>query len=364
LWTRPSLLTASQIAADRDALAALAADSRLTWVDDPVASREGLSFLQRTDAGWQLAPPDRPAVPLGTEVPAFSRLVPLLPRGRVMADLPLPRDVIATLRATVTADSLLQLQTAAAGADYALVGRVRRDGAVEYAWLRPQLVDLDDALSVLPAGTEWVPLGSDATALVSRLRDLADRLSVIKGWLELESPPDTGTFPYHLALKNIGSGELKTSGGAVPDDPYGLVLTRDGTATPAAVERRYVYVFSIDENGASTLLFPNLAGGNVENLFPIDVQNLARLPREIRLVSTRVPFQFLPGIDTFVLLTSAVALPNLSVLEGEAVRPAVSRGVLDPLSALLTSRGVRTADLTTPVGWSIERFTIRTRGGK
>jgi len=121
-----------------------------------------------------------------------------------------------------------------------------------------------------------------------------------------------------------------------------------------------VYVFAIDENGKSVLLFPDATAGNVEHRFPLNVEKTDALPAEIPLRGRNIPFSFTPGLDAFVLLTTAVALPDPGALEGEAVRPASSRGLLDPLTALLAQGASRGLAITTPVEWSIERFTIRT----
>jgi hypothetical protein len=308
---------------------------------------------------------ERAPIALGLSAPTPAQLASLLLPAtngalRVIADLPLSREAADAFRAGASGNPLLQVQTAAAGADYALVGRVR-NGGVEYAWVRPQIVDVNEASSVLPPDTEWIAAATDPAALASRLRDLAVRLSVIKNWLDLESPPDAGKFPYRLMLKHATTGAQVDGPVAANDDSYGLVLTRERGVDTTRVERRYVYVFAIDQNGESVLAFPSDAAGNVENRLPLNVDKLDQLPIEIPL-GRRDLFKFKDpgGVDTFVLLTTAIALPNPSALAGEAVR-ATSRSLADPLTTLLVQGGTRGIRMTTPTDWSIERLTIKTR---
>jgi hypothetical protein len=212
--------------------------------------------------------------------------------------------------------------------------------------------------SPLPVTTAWVPLGDNPAALVGQLRAFAVRLGVVHNWLQLESPPDTGTFPYRLALKMTPSFELKTSGVANDGDGFSPVLMLDPALASGTIERRYVYAFSISNTGESQLLFPRGSSGNAENLLPLRTDEFSP-PEEMALGGAQ--FALGAGVDTFLLLTTSTALADPSVLVGEAVDPA-SRAVLDPLSRLLShgrllSRG---APATTPTAWSIDRFTIRT----
>jgi hypothetical protein len=68
------------------------------------------------------------------------------------------------------------------------------------------------------------------------------------------------------------------------------------------------------------------------------------------------------GTDTYVMITTETALPDPSVLEGDAVASrGLDRGGSDPLSRLLgaTGTGQRGLSVTTPTDWSIERLMIR-----
>ena len=86
-------------------------------------------------------------------------------------------------------------------------------------------------------------------------------------------------------------------------------------------DRRSSYIFAVDRDGRSQLLFPASTAGGVENRLP--ARGPGELPKEIKLQSFKVTEPF--SVDTFLMLTSATALANASVLEGEAVRGRTGR---------------------------------------
>lgn len=364
LWAPSVRATSADVRAQATAIRVLSSDRRITWVVDPELATKGFAWLQATDAGWRLAVAGRDPIALGSAAPAADDVVrslaPVMSAPAIMADLALPAESRTALQNSSASDGLLALASEPAGSDYVLVGRVR-DGLVEYAWVRANGVGDPDHPTAIPAITRWVPLGDDPAAVAAALRDLAIQLSVVRNWLELESPPDTAAFPYHLALKKDDSGELKTGGQVIDGDHYHAVLTLDESlAAGADLARRYIYAFTIGDTGTRQLIFPSTKMGNVENLLPLKL-GLSQLPKEIPLgqngqITVNV------GIDTFLLLTSATALPDLTVLEGDAVRSAPTRSVSDPLTLLLAGgRGAtRGGPLATPLDWSIERFTLRT----
>ena len=198
---------------------------------------------------------------------------------------------------------------------------------------------------------------------VGDLEAVEARLGAVRTWLQLESPADAGRFPYHLALKNARTADLRTAGPVHGGEKYGLVLTLDeAIVASGSIDQRYVYVFAIDSAGKSTLLYPAATGGNVENRLPTRVNADGSLPREIAL-GRRDQFSITPpfGIDTYIMLTSATALPDPLVLEGDAVRTRdLTRGADNPLSRLLAAAGTgkRGQGVTTPTDWSLERLTI------
>jgi hypothetical protein len=280
---------------------------------------------------------------------------------RVWIPQSIPADIARNLKLGEGAIAdLVEVSASIERADYVLASRVR-SGATEYAWVRPDetaAAPRASTVSLLPPSTDWHARGSDSSLLAARLRDLVLRLSTIRNWLLLESPADAGRFPYHLALKQKASGQLRTDGTTKSTDQYGLVLSLDAAMQTQSVDRRYVYVFTLDQEGKSQLLFPSASAGNVENVLPRPFAQGSPLPAEIQ-IGEAVLFTIDPGITTFILLTTATALPDPTVLEATGVR-GNTRGLGDPLSQLLTQGGAgrRGVTLTTPANWSIERITF------
>jgi hypothetical protein len=277
-------------------------------------------------------------------------------RSARRGDPALPDDTAAAYRAAHgVIERLVELRDEPAGADYVLAGRTR-EGRSEYAWARPDVTGDDVNTAMPPALTRWVPLGPNQRAFVTELRGLAEQLSRIRHWLTLEAPPVSAPFPYRLALKQQGTGVLHTGGVATAGE-YEVVLVRDERAPLArGVVPRYVYAFAINGDGERVLLFPSAAAGNVEHLLPVQ-RDPARLPAEIGLIRVALD----PGVAVVLLLTTATALPDPSVLAGEAVRSI--GGSRDPLSLLLSPDDARGVSVVTPVDWSIDRFTVRTVAG-
>jgi hypothetical protein len=178
-------------------------------------------------------------------------------------------------------------------------------------------------------------------------------------WLQLESPPADGLFPYHLALRRADTGSLVTSGTVRGDETYDLVLTRDAAMQPAAVAHRFVYVFSIDSSGRRVLLFPYQNAGAVENRLPVALEN-GGWPDSITLQQFDIAAPY--GVDTFVMLTSDTQLPDPAVLNDEPVRGIASHGG-DPLIRLLLGNQSRERGISSPVpaNWTIERLAVISR---
>ncbi len=137
----------------------------------------------------------------------------------------------------------------------------------------------------------------------------------------------------------------KVAGG----ETYTLELR--ATAPPRNVARRHVYVFTINQYGESTLLFP--VSGSVENHVP-----LAGAPPVIPL-QTKFEIAKPYGVDTYFLLTTDEPLTNPWILEWEGVRsaPPATKTALERLLAL-TSSGERGTRVVTPATWSIDRIAI------
>jgi len=172
-------------------------------------------------------------------------------------------------------------------------------------------------------------------------------LHKIAAWSALESPAE-GRWPYRLVLR--GERRVVNDGGKVAGaDTYTIELR--ATAPLRSVPRRHVYVFTINQYGESTLLFP--PSGSVENHFP-----LAGAPPAIPL---QAKFEIAKpyGVDTYFLLTTDEPLTNPWILQWEGVRsaPPPTKTALERLLAL-TSSSERRPLIVTPATWSIERIAI------
>jgi Caspase domain len=142
------------------------------------------------------------------------------------------------------------------------------------------------------------------------------------------TPPRERPLPrersrFRLALRCTGDGavarRLLRRGAR-----YELLLRSASDAQP-----RYVYVFVVDRDGRSTLLFPR--AGSIENRLPTG-------PREASLgfFETVPPY----GIETFFLITADQPLADPWILEWN---------------------GGRTRSPALPSGWTVETFVYETR---
>jgi len=155
----------------------------------------------------------------------------------------------------------------------------------------------------------------------------------VNSWLSLVSPPGMGA-PYHLAVRDEKSRQLVRGTTLIGHHLYSTVL-RASEPLPAELPRRHYYVFVVDSDGNSRLVFPKT--GSVENRFPIGDS----APSEIALgdpSAFRITRPY--GTDTYFLLSTEEPLPNPSILEWDDVRAR---------RALTATR------------WSIERVTFESR---
>lgn len=182
-----------------------------------------------------------------------------------------------------------------ADADYVLTRRDQR-----FAWIRQSATADDARRSGLPVATKWTTNPAETLGALRK----------IHGWLTLQSPAGP-RYPYTLAIRSRdGSDVVKTRN----NETYTLHLK--ARFKPQRALQRYVYVFTIDSSGRSTLLFPQPGTGSVENRFPLlpDV-----IPDEIALQTT-VLIEPPLGLDLWFLLTTDEPIPNPSILEWEGVR--------------------------------------------
>ena len=339
-----------------------------TWVVDPTEETPS-HILSIAEKGWVLYD-----LAAGDESPVTSRhLWKKLSRtnetggSRVLlyANFPPPEADFVQERAGLSGQGgSVQRVKDATQADYLLAGAY--DGReILYSWLLPNATKRDVSGGFqLPVRTDWLrfsPAGDEKAAHGAGLRDCALKLARLKGWLCLSPPPRSAGFPYDLALKRPGSGELLREGSVYDGERFSMTLVADPAHIENGVEKRYVYVFGIDQNGESKLLFPELSSGSVENRVPYD-----KPEREIRLGSRDVVVQKPFGVDTYVLIASAEAVPNPEIFNSGGVRgrerdgKAVARSGSSALERFLDGVGTdnKASDENYPAGWSIDRITF------
>ncbi|HEX8750897.1 MAG TPA: caspase family protein [Nitrospira sp.] len=232
---------------------------------------------------------------------------------------------------------------------YMLSGRFARSH-IEYAWVSTRLVHTGEGpVTPLPARSVWSASPErEGRCESGGLVDCLTRLAKLHYWLTIMAPPGEDRFPYRLAFKSLTDGRT-IERGDLSEGRYRLVLR----AEPSAIERirqglglqsRFVYVFAIGQEGGITQLFPNAGSREREHLLPHPdslKQSATELTElsfgESGMISVHAPF----GTDTYLVITSAQAIPNL----GELLEA-------DPVAA--PPSGMRGAN-----DWSIDRLFMR-----
>jgi hypothetical protein len=352
----------------------------LEWITDP--SEEPLTHLiYWNGTEWMLEPPRGVApVALGAHLNA-ERLAGLLQsspnaKPRLFAALPPTPELANGLRLPDDPKNSVKPMARPGDANYRLTGRLTGDD-LEYGWVRDFATTAPGSESLLsapredtplPARSDWVKLsGSQEGVRISAatLTEFSYRLARVRAWFTLRAPCCDTAFPYHLAFKNLSTGQFNSGGEFHDRDKIKIYLRseltrddlqkmqKDGRLAP-----RWVYVFAIDHLGAGVLLFPTEGRGNEGNRLPVD-----GFEREIAVsgASSRSDFEIAApfGVDSYFLIASAEPVdPSAFSFSGVVTRG----GATDPLTALFLSlgsplRGLGVATVNSP--WSIETVSIR-----
>jgi hypothetical protein len=333
-------------------LKAEAAKHNIRWVTDPTVTTP-THLLHYAINGWELVDGDGNIEMVGIDRAAIAAVAKLTNGSSIFVQFPAPAMVIDNISVGPGTDrDGIDPTDQPSSADYVLAGRYSAK-RISYAWLRPSVKKSDRRKSGLPVRTTWVSLDGHKETLqdgIIVLRDAVLGLRRIHAWHLLESPRHTRS-PYSLALRRQRDDEVVRGDSITGGDQYGLLLRARSIPLPRRVDPRYVYVFTIDSWGNSTLLFPRES--SVENRLPPD----GTPPREIPLGTVRLEVEPPYGVDTYYLLTTDEPLPDPGILEWNGVR---TRGpqALSPLEQLfaLTGAATRGIALVTPTTWSIERF--------
>jgi hypothetical protein len=362
VWLAPGPAQAT-LKATLAGLAGLRTAAGVKWIEDPTAESP-THVISWASGAWTLTAAGKPEALGPTLKPdvVLKRITGGKVAARLFVQLPPPAELAAELKLGAGTENDAIARAASPGeAQYLLVGRWR-GGEPEYAWVRPN-ASQENALA-LPPRTDWVetPAPDAIERTAGALEDQALRLAKLRSWLPLGAPADEGRFPYRLALKNVASGQVRTDGTLLKGESYGVVLQANPKDLAKSVEKRFVYVFSIDSFGNSALIFPRAGAGNVENRVPYDQEGATPPPAQIELARAR--FRIGPpfGTDTYVLLSSVQPIGDPDVLQFQGVR---TRGApaadANPLGRLLGGVGsaTRGAQPETPADWSLERLVFR-----
>jgi hypothetical protein len=294
---------------------------RIKWVSDPDSSPPTHIFRIGSH-GWAIIE-NSGVIDSGSNAHELLRVIP--PGSSVFVEFPPPASL---LRKSEFGD--IELTSERETADYALVGRYTPERGMAYAWVR---TGRSDRNRVLPSRTSWIPHPEAGEMLIQYLRLLWRTYA----WHALQSFVES-RFAYRLEIRDALTGLPAKK--IVGMQKYRLVLR----TSASHVSPRYVYVFTINSGGKSTLLFPSAPAGSIENRLPVRPDQLA--PPEIVLEGS---FEGIPpyGLDTFFLLTTTEPLPNPWILEADTQLPTTQ------LPTHLPASSFKPQDL--PV-WSVERL--------
>jgi hypothetical protein len=253
----------------------------------------------------------------------------------------------------------------------------------EYTWMNKNISESDSKSkwssdehgnvcmpdSSYPPRTNWISLGMNSESVGStaeNLMEFANRLARVRSWFELPVPPGgaNDVFPYRLALKKVDSiadanEEVVQDGTVVEGGEYGLVLRQEGKIS-VSTPRRWVYVMAIECNGEGQLLYPRSGEGN---FLPEKSPTPAGWPTEIDQTGKNGTFTISSpfGIETYILLTTADQIADLSAFNFSGVLQAAHGGPRSPFAQLLgnASANARGMNSAVPVNWSVQYMPIR-----
>jgi len=281
VYLSPSDLTIGQIEKFGKSFARLADNSKFTWITDPVKNAPTHTMFY-SSGKWFMGKPDGNITDLGA-MPENKDIIKNLSDGAgLYVSLPPPGKLVSMLNERYKNDNTVESVPNAREAQYYLTGRYVNE-KLEYAFFIPRISEKDTAFqTTMPLRTNYFKLENSDTSFSLTTDSLAEfslRLAKIKAWLTVSGPPDEGTFPFHLGIKNFSTNKLVSRNEDVKvGDIMGLVFESDMSGLNKWDHiLKYIYVFSIDCKGDMNLLFP--LRGSVENRFPA-MDSLARPYKE------------------------------------------------------------------------------------
>jgi hypothetical protein len=277
-------------------------------------------------------------------------------KNAVYVDLPPEQKFAAALKDYFSHFDNIELVTNPADALYSLTGRLNERNEPEYAFVRNNF-SVRDSLEVLPLRTDFEIYDPkiDPALTAQKLADNTFKIARIRNWMMLQPPEGINRFPYSLEVVHYRTG-IKPLGNAVNlKDTLSFFISKIPSGEKWNRKKRYVYVFSIDANGAMKLLFPQASRGNIENRFPL-TDEINNTESKSRLFDIRVTPP--GGNDVYFLLSTEEPISNLSAFQQPGV---ISRGPANAPSGIesLLFTGTRSRNkITTPLTWSIEKLVL------
>jgi uncharacterized caspase-like protein len=368
VWIPPAD-TREDLARAGQEVTALGKSDRVELVNDPTEHTPAY-VVQYDQSGWRALMPDGASQVIGPAQALSKFASAIATHSPMFVNLPPSSEFRQALKLGAgTRRPAIEVTKSPAEANYILAGRLNGN-TIEYAWLRPGVTaaDKEKRNDALPIRTDWTPADADPSAAAEKLEAQAVTLSRIRGWLEIQ-PTSSQAFPYRLALRNTDTGQIIQEGEVQGGLSYDLVLVaNDASLQLLQDQKRYVkqqriYVFSIDNHGDSSLLFP--PSGDVENVYPIDPdkpplqQPTLIVLGKPGLIDIGPPF----GLDTYIMLSSDERIPDPNVLGFTGVI-SKSRGNDTPLARLLEGIGsaTRAPQANVPQNWSLDRMYLRSVG--
>ncbi len=392
VWIPPSNLSFDDITAAAKELSQLARDEHVQWIDDPTEVTPTY-LIDWNGKSWELRAPNHVSnlgmKPSVTAVQAALRKDGS-PKPRLFVLLPASSDLRSKLAIGAgTENDAVKITEKQEDAQYWLVGSIRSAG-YDYAWIRPNSLRGTQSNSPLVIRSDWFAASAEeANDLAASLTTEIMTVGREAGWLHLATPADAQEYPYHLELREASTQKLIARGDLDPSSRgmmvggnhirmnevsdgknYDLILKADPKAFSDFIPTRKAYVFGIDSDGQSTLLFPKNDADDQTNRLPPDSKptdgcnppdssSLAEQSPYSEICVATIVVQPPLGVDTFFLVTTDQPIGDLSIFRGNPVKSSEARGN-NPLADLLlqVAGNEKMRGGVAPENWSIEHVSV------
>ncbi len=221
-------------------------------------------------------------------------------------------------------------------AQYVLFGKPGLNGFPAYGFRKADFA-VRDSLQPMPLVTDCFEIAKAGSVnprdISGALKEMAQKLYKINRWLNMSvTAVNSEQLPYIMKFADRKNNQTITGGRYFVGDRIYRVMTRNKNFKGSKSETgdRYVYLFTIDQNGKMQLLFPNATGND---------SNRITIPANMNLAKETIvadPFWDLEitgtGTDTYFLLMCNEPIGDAgNVFSAEAVNSeATSRGASNP----------------------------------